>query len=127
MATVLVVDRDFITRTNLADLLMAGGYDVRAVAGRAAGIDCLGSISPSAVLLSLQSDRSSARNLCIAIRQFVPAAPVIVFGPDIDVRTKVTLFDMGADEYMVRPFDSLEMLARVRAVIRRSQWVCGSS
>jgi DNA-binding response OmpR family regulator len=123
MATVLVVDRDFITRTNLADLLMAGGYDVRAVAGRVAGIDCLGSISPSAVLLSLQSDRSSARNLYIAIRQFVPAAPVIVFGPDIDVRTKVTLFDLGADDYMVRPFDSSEMLARVRAVIRRSQWV----
>ena len=123
MATVLVVDRDFITRTNLADLLMAGGYDVRAVAGRVAGIDCLGSISPSAVLLSLQSDRSSVRNLYIAIRQFVPAAPVIVFGPDIDVRTKVTLFDLGADDYMVRPFDSSEMLARVRAVIRRSQWV----
>jgi DNA-binding response OmpR family regulator len=54
------------------------------------------------------------------MRQFVPV-PVIVVGPDIDVRAKVKLFEIGADDYMVRPFDLSEMLAGLRAVIRRSQ------
>jgi DNA-binding response OmpR family regulator len=123
MATVLVVDRDFGTRTSLTKLLMAGGYDVRAVVDGMAGIDGLGPDLPSAVLLSLQSDGTSTQSLCMAIRQSAPAVAVIVLGPDIDVRTKVTLFELGADDYVVQPFDSSEMLARLRAIIRRSQWV----
>lgn len=61
----------------------------------------------------------------MAIRQSVPVVPVIVLGPDIDVETKVTLFELGVDDYMVLPFDLLEMLARVRAASRRSRWMLG--
>ena len=125
MATVLVVDRDFATRKRLTDLLMAGGYDVRVVVDRMAGIDGLGRDLPSAVLLGLQSDGISTQNLCMAIRQSAPAVPIIVVGPDIDVRAKVTLFELGADDYIVQPFDSSEMLARLRATVRRSQWILG--
>jgi two-component system response regulator MprA len=125
MATVLVVDRDIDTRKRLTELLMAGGYDVWAVAAGVAEIDSLGSDLPSAVLLSLQSDVTSAQSLCMAISQSAPVVPVIVLGPDIDVETKVTLFELGADDYMVQPFDSLEMLARLRAVVRRSRWISG--
>jgi DNA-binding response OmpR family regulator len=121
MATVLVVDRDVATRKRLIELLRAGGYEVWAVAAGIAEIDGLGPDLPSAVLLGLQSDATSAQNRCIAIRQSAPAVPVIVLGPDIDLQTKVTLFELGADDYMVQPFDSLEMLARLRAVIRRSR------
>ena len=121
MATVLVVDYDFATRKRLTELLMAGGYDVRTVAG----VDGLGRDLPSAVLLSLHWDGTSTQDLRMAIRQSVPAVPVIVLGPDIDVRNKVTLFELGADDYMVQPFDSSEMLARLGAVIRRSQWILG--
>jgi two-component system response regulator MprA len=120
MATVLVVDRDIDARKRLTELLMAGGYDVWAAAAGVAEIDGLSSNLPSAILLSLQSD-ASAQSLCSAIRQSAPTLPVIVLGPDIDVETKVTLFELGADDYMVQPFDSLEMLARLRAVIRRSR------
>jgi DNA-binding response OmpR family regulator len=125
MATVLVVDCDFGTRKRLTDLLTARGYDVRAVVDGMAGIDGLGPDLPSAVLLSLQSDGTSTQNLCMAISQSAPAVPVIVLGPDIDVRAKVTLFELGADDYIVQPFDSSEMLARLRATVRRSQWILG--
>jgi len=125
MATVLVVDRDFGTRKRLTDLLTARGYDVRAVVDGMAGIDGLGPDLPSAVLLSLQSDGTSTQNLCMAISRSAPAVPVIVLGPDIDVRAKVTLFELGADDYIVQPFDSSEMLARLRATVRRSQWILG--
>ena len=125
MATVLVVDRNFGTRKRLSEILTAEGYDVRAVADGVAGIDGLGPDLPRAVLLSLQSDGTSNQNVCMAIRQSAPAVAVIVLGPDIDVRVKVTLFEVGADDYMVRPFDSSEMLARLRAAVRRSQWILG--
>jgi DNA-binding response OmpR family regulator len=124
MATVLVVDRNFGTRKRLSEILIAEGYDVRAVGDGVGGIDGLGPDLPRAVLLSLQSDGTS-QNLCMAIRQSAPAVAVIVLGPDIDVRVKVTLFELGADDYMVRPFDSSEMLARLRAAVRRSQWILG--
>ena len=122
---VLVVDLDIGTQKRLTELLIAGGYDVRAVADRVDVIEGFGLDLPSAVLPSLQSEGTSTQNLCMAIRQFFPAVAVIVLGPDIDVRTKVTLFELGADDYIVQPFDSLEMLARLRAVIRRSQWILG--
>jgi DNA-binding response OmpR family regulator len=98
MATVLVVDHDIATRKRLTELLMAGGYDVRAVAAGVAEINGLGPDLPSAVLLSLQSDATPAQSLCTAIRQSVPVVPVIVLGPDIDGETKVTLFELGADD-----------------------------
>ena len=63
MATVLIVDRDFGTRTRLTELLMAGGYDVQAVVDGMAGIDVLSPDLPSAVLLSLQSDGTSTQSL----------------------------------------------------------------
>ncbi len=111
MATLLLVDRDFGTRKSLTELLMAGGYDVQPVVGAMAGIDALGPNFSSAVLLRLQSDGTSTQNLCRAISQSAPAVPIIVVGPDIDVRAKVALFELGADEYIVQPFDSAEMLA----------------
>jgi DNA-binding response OmpR family regulator len=76
-----------------------------AVAIGVAEINGLGPDLPSAVLKSLQSDATSGQSLCIAIRQSISAEPVIVFGPDIDVETKVTLFELRMDDYMVRPFD----------------------
>jgi PleD family two-component response regulator len=71
--------------------------------------------------------RTGTQSLCVAIRQSAPGIPIIVLGSDIDVRTKVALFELGADDYMVRPVDSSEMLARLRAVIRRSRWAFESS
>jgi two-component system response regulator MprA len=125
MATVLVIDHDIATRKRLTELLIAGSYDVWSVAAGVAEIDGLGPDLPSVVLLSIQSDATTAQSLCMAIRQSAPAVPLIVLGPDIDVETKVTLFELGADDYMVQPFDSSEMLARLRAVIRRSRWMSG--
>jgi DNA-binding response OmpR family regulator len=101
MATILVVEHDFGTRIRMTELLRAGGYDVRGVVDTVAAIEGLGPHLPSAVVLSLQSDGVSTQNLCIAIRQAVFTVPVVVLGPDIDVTTKVTLFEVGADEYIV--------------------------
>jgi DNA-binding response OmpR family regulator len=125
MAALLVVDGDFSIRRRLAELLMTGGFHVRLVLGGTTGMDVFGPGFPSAVVLSLQSGGTSTQDLCRAIRQSAPAVPMIVVGPDIDVRAKVALFELGADDYIVQPFDSSEMLARLRATIRRSEWILG--
>jgi DNA-binding response OmpR family regulator len=124
MATVLVIDHDFGTRKRLTKLLVAEGYDVRVATGRGVEIG-LGPDLPAAVLISLRSDRTSTQNLCMAIRQSFPSSAVIVLGPNIDVRIKVAFLELGADDYIVQPFDSSEMLARLSAVIGRYQWTLG--
>ena len=56
--------------------------------------------------------------ICTAIRNSAPNLPLIVVGPN-DIETKVTLFELGADDYVVEPFDRVEFLARLDSLIRR--------
>jgi DNA-binding response OmpR family regulator len=56
--------------------------------------------------------------ICTAIRNVAPRLPVIVLGPN-DVDAKVKLFELGADDYVVEPFDRTEFLARIDSFIRR--------
>ena len=56
--------------------------------------------------------------LCSAFRLAAPNLPLVVVGPD-DVEAKVKLFGLGADDYVVEPFDPTEFLARISSIIRR--------
>lgn len=57
-------------------------------------------------------------DICSAVRRSSPDVPIIVVGPD-DLEAKVRLFEIGADDYIVEPFDLHEFLARVKSLIRR--------
>ena len=59
-------------------------------------------------------------NMCSLIRTSAPNLPILVVGPD-DTDAKVRLFELGADDYVVKPFDHQEFLARIRSLIRRLQ------
>ena len=67
----------------------------------------------------LQCPTERICEICSAIRSAAPTLPLIVVGPD-DVETKVRLFKVEADDYVVEPFDRTEFLARVSSLIRRS-------
>jgi DNA-binding response OmpR family regulator len=119
VATVLVIDRDMQTLKRTTELLSREGYEVRLWPEEISQLDGFQSGRPSAILLGWQSDGVGTQDLRRLARRFAAIAPIIVLGPDIDVSAKVTLFEMGADDYLVQPFDSSEMLARLRAAIRR--------
>src|SRR5205823_4813721 len=76
--------------------------------------------APSAVVLDLRLPAMSGRDVCREIKQQSPGLPIIVVSATSDVSDKVLLLELGADDYVTKPFSPRELLARVRAALRRT-------
>ncbi len=75
---------------------------------------------PSAIVLDLRLPQMSGRDVCREIKQQAPSVPIIVLSAASDVSDKVLLLELGADDYVTKPFSPRELLARVRAALRRT-------
>ncbi len=118
-ARILVVDDDENIRTTLAQNLRTHGFDVVAAADGAEAADRFTSIRPDLVLTDLAMPRADGFELIQRIRSN-NATPIVVLsvrGGDLD---KVRALDLGADDYVTKPFSTPELLARVRAQLRRT-------
>lgn len=80
--------------------------------------------APDLILLDVRMPDLSGLEVCRQIREF-STAPIIMLTAMAEERDKVKGLDMGADDYMTKPFSAQELLARVRAVLRRVQWTEG--
>jgi two-component system KDP operon response regulator KdpE len=117
---ILVVDDDpLIVRLVRANLEKAG-YRVRAASDGEAALDAVVEDPPSLVILDLMLPRMDGYEVCRRIREMslVPVVMLTARGEQVD---KLRGFEMGADDYLTKPFAPAELLARVRAVLRRSQ------
>ena len=76
--------------------------------------------APAAVVLDLRLPAMSGRDVCRELKQQAPSLPVIVLSAASDVSDKVLLLELGADDYVTKPFSPRELLARVRAALRRT-------
>lgn len=115
---ILVVDDEpQITRV-LRHSLTAHGYDVRTAADGASALDTIRDFQPDLVVTDLQMPEMSGLELCRQIR-IVSQIPIIVLSVKGEERTKVAALDVGADDYVTKPFGMEELLARVRAALRR--------
>ena len=116
---VLVVDDEAqITRT-LRHSLGAHGYDIRTASDGFAGIDTFNDWHPDLVITDLQMPEMDGLEFCREIRK-LSQVPLIVLSVRGDERTKVDALDAGADDYVTKPFGIDELLACVRAALRRS-------
>lgn len=116
---VLVVDDESqITRT-LRHSLGAHGFDVRTAADGLAGLDTFNDWHPDLIITDLQMPEMDGLEFCKEIRK-LSQVPLIVLSVRGDERTKVKALDAGADDYVTKPFGIDELLARVRAALRRS-------
>lgn len=116
---VLVVDDEAqITRT-LRHSLGAHGYDIRTAADGFAGLDTFNDWHPDLIITDLQMPEMDGLEFCQEIRK-LSQVPLIVLSVRGDERTKVKALDAGADDYVTKPFGIDELLARVRAALRRS-------
>ena len=116
---VLLVDDEDNFRSVLATTLRSHEYDVKE---SATGIDAISSIqafSPRIVLLDLQLPDVDGLTVCRELRAQSDSA-IIVLSIVSDERTKIRALDEGADDYLSKPFGGDELLARMRAVLRRS-------
>src|SRR5215813_15452039 len=115
---VLVVDDEpQITRV-LKTVLSSQGYQVRTAADGESALAGFAEWHPELVITDLYMPRMDGVELCRRIRA-VSSVPIIVLSVKGEERTKVEALDSGADDYVTKPFGADELLARVRAALRR--------
>jgi DNA-binding response OmpR family regulator len=117
---ILVVEDDRAVQKALRRLFESEGYSVEAAFDGASGLGAFRTAPPSAVVLDLRLPKMSGQDVCREIKQRAPALPIIVLSAASDVVDKVLLLEMGADDYVTKPFSPRELLARVRAAVRRT-------
>jgi two-component system, OmpR family, response regulator len=115
---ILVVDdepeiRDFIVRALVAD-----GYDADAACGGADGLRLAEAGGYGLVILDLVMPRTDGRTVLARLQRDRPGQPVLVLSCVSDVATKVDCLDLGAQDYLTKPFALAELLARVRVQLR---------
>lgn len=116
---VLVVDDEpQITRV-LRHSLTAHRYEVRTAADGISALETLHDWQPDLVITDLQMPEMNGIELCRKIRK-ISSLPIIVLSVKGEERTKVEALDAGADDYVTKPFGIDELLARVRAALRRT-------
>jgi len=120
---ILVIEDDSALRKVLRRLFSSEGYDVEAVPDNVAALDLLRHKSFSAVILDLHHPGSSGCDLCKKLAESISGLPLVVLSASVDVADKVLLLEMGADDYVTIPFSPRELLARLRALMRRASRV----
>jgi two-component system, OmpR family, KDP operon response regulator KdpE len=117
---ILVVEDDRALRRVLVSALQSGGYGVEQAADGSAGVQALKSMPFDVVLLDIGLPFVDGWHVLSTLEgQRIPS--VIVISARGDQADKVRALDMGADDYLAKPFGSDELLARIRAVLRRAQ------
>ena len=118
---ILVVEDDPSILTGLVDLLSAEGFTVLPATDGPSALARYKAETPDAVLLDIMIPEVNGYDVCREIRRADPRTPIIMLtakGEEVD---KVVGLELGADDYVVKPFGANELLARVRAVLRRGR------
>ncbi|MBQ9785165.1 MAG: response regulator transcription factor [Clostridia bacterium] len=117
---ILVIDDD----PNISELLKMyfenEGYDVKLASDGMEGLSYFKIFSPDLVLLDIMMPKKDGWQVCREIRE-ISSKPIIMISAKSDVFDKVLGLELGADDYLVKPFDVKELSARVKAVLRRCQ------
>lgn len=117
--TILYAEDDQSVREALERALKFEGYDVHAVTDGAQALEALMSTEPDVIVLDVMMPVIDGLTTCRRIREKGIRTPVLMLTARVDVADRVAGLDAGADDYLVKPFDLEELLARLRALVRR--------
>jgi len=118
---ILVVEDDPSVQRVLKRLFEAEGLAVETYSDGRAGLDSFHADAPSATILDLNLPKLSGRHLCREMKASAPSIPLIVISASCDLHDKVAMLEMGADDYMTKPFSPRELLARLRVALRHTK------
>ena len=118
---ILVVEDDPQMQKILQRIFREQGYGVTVCGDGQSGLDAFRSVKPAAVVLDLVLPNIFGRDLCKIMKAELPGVPVIVVSAISEVADKVLLLELGADDYVTKPFSPRELMARVQAALRRPQ------
>jgi two-component system, OmpR family, alkaline phosphatase synthesis response regulator PhoP len=116
---VLLAEDDPLIRRGLAEILNREGYSVVEAGDGDLAVHLFHSEAPDFVCLDIMMPKSSGYDACKKIRAARPAVPIIFISAKSEEIDKVVGLEMGADDYIVKPFGVKEVIARIRAVTRR--------
>jgi len=117
---ILVVEDDHAVQKALKRLFETEGFAVEIAPDGKSAVEAFRRNTPSAIVLDLRLPLMSGRDVCREIKQLAPTVPILVLSATTDVSDKVLLLELGADDYVTKPFSPRELLARVRAALRRA-------
>ena len=121
MSRILVVEDELPMRTALADCLAAEGHRVITADDGEAGLRRAIEEQPDLLLLDIMMPRLDGFAVCAELRKISFAAPILMLTAKGQVDDRVKGLDAGADDYLIKPFSTDELLARIRALLRRLQ------
>jgi DNA-binding response OmpR family regulator len=119
METVLVVEDSRPMQRTLQRLFESDGLAVRVASDGVVGLESFRKQTPNVVVLDLKLPRLPGKELCRAFKAEAPSVPIVVLSANSEVEDKVLLLELGADDYVTKPFSPKELLARVRRAMRR--------
>ena len=119
-ARLLVVDDDPDVRLSLKRALSCAGYCVTVAAHGGAALDCLAGAPADLIVLDVLMPMVDGFETCRRLRERGDATPILVLTARDGIDDRVTGLELGADDYLVKPFALRELLARVQALLRRS-------
>ena len=117
----LVVDDDRAIRESLGRALRLEGYDVALAGDGAAALEAIRTDPPAAVVLDVMMPNVDGLTVCRVLRSEGDRTPILMLTARTETPDRVAGLDAGADDYLPKPFELDELLARVRALLRRSQ------
>ena len=121
MKTILVIEDDVSILRGLKDNLKFEGYEVLTATDGQEGIVLALEQSPDLVLLDIMLPGPSGYDICRKVKEQKPYLPIIMLTARSKEVDKIAGLDLGADDYVTKPFSTPELLARIRAVLRRPQ------
>ena len=118
-ARILIVEDEPPMRLALKDILVSEGYRIQTAGDGEAGLRQAMEQQPDLILLDVMLPKLDGFALCAELRRLDIQTPVLMLTAKGQVEDRVTGLDSGADDYLVKPFSTEELLARVRALLRR--------
>lgn len=121
MSSILIIEDETAMRTALVDTLIAHGHRVDSAVDGSSGLKKALEGGHDLILLDVMMPKLDGLALCETLRRRGVQTPVLMLTARGQIDERVAGLDAGADDYLVKPFSSRELLARVRALLRRAE------
>ncbi len=120
MERILIIEDEKPMRTALKDVLEGEGYRALTAADGGSGLQRAIEEKPDLIVLDIMMPKLDGYAVCAELRRLANPVPILMLTAKGQVEDRVTGLDAGADDYLTKPFSTEELLARVRALLRRT-------